>query len=99
MTSDKRSSSVSYNKSQPINDDHPSDVVDDENEEFDPQIQTYLAKVSQQSGCWGKRFPIPFERAARRSWWDPTFDSEILEEQYKTSASTHNRYKFRCVTV
>jgi adenylate cyclase 9 len=74
--------------------DHPSD---DENAQIslDPQLQLYLAQVSEQSGCWGRFFPIPFERAAQKSWWDPTFDSEILEEQYKRSSSSHSRFKFR----
>ncbi|KAH0822673.1 hypothetical protein GEV33_000118 [Tenebrio molitor] len=90
MTSEKRPSSVTYRSET----DHPSD---DENAQIslDPQLQLYLAQVSEQSGCWGRFFPIPFERAAQKSWWDPTFDSEILEEQYKRSSSSHSRFKFR----
>lgn len=74
--------------------DHQSD---DENAQLslDPRLQLYLAQVSQQNGCWGRFFPIPFERAAQKSWWDPTFDSEILEEQYKRSSNPYSRFKFR----
>ncbi|XP_060530931.1 adenylate cyclase type 9 [Cylas formicarius] len=97
MTIDTKGNSTSFIKPDPIQDDHPSDIVDEEQIQFclDPKLQTYLAQMSQESGCWGKFFPIPFERASRRSWWDPTFDSEILEEQYKKSSYPHNRFKFR----
>ncbi|EFA02161.2 adenylate cyclase type 9 isoform X1 [Tribolium castaneum] len=85
---EKRPSSVSYKSEQPS---------DDENAQLslDPQTQLYLAHLSQQNGCWGRFFPIPFERAAQKSWWDPTFDSEILEEQYRRSSNPHSRFKFR----
>lgn len=81
--------------------EQPSDVVDDENAQLslDPKVQAYLAQVSRESGCWGRCFPIPFERAAEKSWWDPTFDSEILEEQYKKSANPLNTIKFRLVFI
>lgn len=80
-----------------IQDDQPSELVDDENGQLslDPNLQTYLAQMSEKSGCWGKCFPIPFERAAQSSWWDPMFDSEILEEQFKKSSNAHNKAKFR----
>lgn len=95
MGIDKCTSS-SYIKSD-MQDDNPSDFIDDENTQLslDPKLQTYLAQVSQESGCWGKFFPIPFERAAQRSWWDPMFDSEILEEQFKKSSNPQNKRKFR----
>lgn len=88
--------SSSYIKSD-IQDDNPSDFVDDENTQLslDPKLQTYLAQESQRSGCWGRFFPIPFERASQRSWWDPMFDSEILEEQFKKSSNPQNKRKFR----
>lgn len=79
----------------------PQEAADDENAQLslDPKVQTYLAQVSREQGCWGRCFPIPFERAAERSWWDPAFDSEILEEQYKKSANPLNTFKFRSVEV
>lgn len=93
MSHEKRSSSVSFTKSD----------LDRQNDEeniqlsLGPNVQTYLSQVSQASGCWGKFLPIPFERAASKSWWDPTFDSEVLEEQYKKSAAPNNKLKFRLV--
>lgn len=90
---EKRRSSVSFTKSE-----QPSDIITDEENiqlSLAPHVQTYLSQVSRESGCWGKCLPIPFERAASKSWWYPIFDSEILEEQYKKSASPHNRLKFR----
>lgn len=84
MSIEKRASSISFNRStSDVGDDHLS--VD----------ETYLAQLSQTSGCCGTVFPIPFERAAGRSWWDPTFDSDILEEQYRKSVQSRNRSKFR----
>nr|XP_023013791.1 adenylate cyclase type 9 [Leptinotarsa decemlineata] len=96
ITMGKEKGNSSHVKSE-IQDDNPSDLVDDENTQFslDPKLQMYLAQMSQESGCWGKFFPIPFERAAHKSWWDPTFDSEILEEQYRKSSNTRNKIKFR----
>lgn len=97
----KRHSTVSFTKSDSANYNEPeqqsSDVFDEDTAQlsFAPQLQMYLARLSQESGCWGKCFPIPFERAAGKSWWDPTFDSDDLEEQYRTSSATHNRLKFR----
>lgn len=85
-------------ESQTLNGPETSDVVNDEDNvqlSMAPHVQMYLAQVSQESGCWGRYLPIPFERAAGRSWWDPTFDSEILEEQFNKSASSHNQIKFR----
>ncbi|KAJ8919234.1 hypothetical protein NQ315_003817 [Exocentrus adspersus] len=96
----QRNSSSSYIKPE-VQDDHPSDFGDDENTQLslDPKLQMYLAQMSQESGCWGRFFPIPFERAAQKSWWDPTFDSEILEEQYKKSSHLHNKLKFRYALI
>lgn len=99
MKPEKRSSSISFSKSDTqIQDDHPSELIDEEHAQLslDPTLQTYLAEVSQHLGCWGRFLPIPFERASQKSWWDPTFDSEILEKQYKKSSSRYLRYKFRC---
>ncbi|KAG7201064.1 hypothetical protein KM043_017608 [Ampulex compressa] len=62
---------------------------------FSPYIQTYLAHSSQGLGCCGVSLPVPFERAAPRSWWNPRFDSEILEEQYKRSAFPQIRLRFQ----
>lgn len=87
----------SFSKSE-VQDDN-LDFMEDEKTQLslDPKVQTYLAQMSQNSGCWGRCFPIPFERAAEKSWWDPTFDSEILEEQYKKSSNPQNKRKLRYV--
>lgn len=85
MSSEKRISSVSC----------PSDDENVQLPAFGPDVRLVLAQVAQQNGCWSRCFPIPFERAAQKSWWDPTFDSEILEEQYKISSNPHSRFKFR----
>lgn len=89
--------SVTYLKQGSIQDDPPTDVIDEEQVHLslDPKLQMYLAQISQESGCWGRFLPIPFERASRKSWWDPTFDSEILEDQYKISSYINSRIKFR----
>lgn len=60
-----------------------------------PNIQAYLAQSSQRIKCCGLSLPIPFERAASSSWWDPRFDSEILEGQYTLSAFPQIRLRFR----
>lgn len=60
-----------------------------------PYIQVYLAHSSHRVECCGISLPIPFERASRRSWWDPRFDSEILEGQYRLSAFPQIRLRFR----
>ncbi|CAH1127277.1 unnamed protein product [Ceutorhynchus assimilis] len=97
-------SSTSDHLKTEVQQDHPSDIMDEEQVQLslDPKFQVYLAQMSRESGCWTKFFPIPFERASQKSWWDPTFDSEILEDQYKKSAFPHNRFKFRyaiCYTI
>ncbi|XP_057671566.1 adenylate cyclase type 9 isoform X1 [Diorhabda carinulata] len=100
MKERERADSSSYVKSD-IQEDNPSELVEDENTQLslDPNVQMYLAQMSQESGCWGKYFPIPFERADQKSWWDPTFDSEILEEQFKKSFNKSNKIKFRYALI
>lgn len=76
--------------------------IQDENEDSDdfqislaPYIQTYLSHGGEKFGCCGICIPVPFERASRRSWWDPKFDSEILEGQYRKSSFAQIRLRFR----
>lgn len=89
----------SFTKSE-IQDDNPEFMEDEKTQlSLDPKVQTYLAQMSQNSGCWGRCFPIPFERASEKSWWDPTFDSEILEEQFKKSSNPQNKRKFRYISL
>lgn len=88
----KRSSSVSFTRGKENSDD---DVGDEIHISLAPYIQTYLAHSGQGLGCCGISLPVPFERAASRSWWNPKFDSEILEEQFKRSAFPQIRLRFR----
>ncbi|XP_060816096.1 adenylate cyclase type 9 isoform X3 [Bombus pascuorum] len=87
----KRSSSVSFTRAK----DDSEDATDEIHISLAPYIQTYLAHSGQGLGCCGVSLPVPFERAAPRSWWNPRFDSEILEEQFKRSAFPQIRLRFR----
>ncbi|XP_043529562.1 adenylate cyclase type 9 isoform X2 [Frieseomelitta varia] len=87
----KRSSSVSFTRAK----DDSEDATDEIHISLAPYIQTYLAHSGQGLGCCGISLPVPFERAAPRSWWNPKFDSEILEEQFKRSAFPQIRLRFR----
>ncbi|CAL1685037.1 unnamed protein product [Lasius platythorax] len=87
----KRGSSVSFTRAK----DDSEDAEDEIHISLAPYIQTYLAHSSQGLGCCGISLPVPFERAAPRSWWNPRFDSEILEEQFKRSAFPQIRLRFR----
>ncbi|XP_018393486.1 PREDICTED: adenylate cyclase type 9 [Cyphomyrmex costatus] len=87
----KRGSSVSFTRAK----DGSENAEDEIHISLAPYIQTYLAHSNQGSGCCGISLPVPFERAAPRSWWNPRFDSEILEEQFKRSAFPQIRLRFR----
>lgn len=89
----KRSSSVSFTRAK----DDSEDATDEIHISLAPYIQTYLAHSGQGLGCCGISLPVPFERAAPRSWWNPRFDSEILEEQFKRSAFPQIRLRFRYI--
>lgn len=91
-------SSVSFSRSR-----GPSQQASGEDDDIQislaPYIQNYLAQSGQRSGCCGIYLPIPFERAASRSWWDPRFDSEILEGQYRRSSFPQVRLRFQYVPL
>nr|XP_033334607.1 adenylate cyclase type 9 [Megalopta genalis] len=87
----KRSSSVSFTRAK----DDSEGAADEIHISLAPCIQTYLTHNGQGRGCCGISLPVPFERAAPRSWWNPKFDSEILEEQFKRSAFPQIRLRFR----
>jgi len=40
------------------------------------------------------RFPILFQRSGR-SWWNPQFDSDVLETQHETTSFPQSRRRFR----
>lgn len=58
-------------------------------------IQSYLAQASPRTNCCGFALPVAFERAAPGRWWNPKFDSEVLEGQYRNSSFGHIRLRFR----
>ncbi|XP_014285941.1 adenylate cyclase type 9 isoform X1 [Halyomorpha halys] len=89
---ERRATQVSFSR----NKDEIS-IQDDSEDEITlaPYIQTYLAHSGNQFGCCGICFPVPFERASNKSWWDPKFDSEILEKQYRNSSFAQIRLRFR----
>lgn len=60
-----------------------------------PHVQAYLAHNSPTTNCCGLAIPIAFERAAPGIWWNPRFDSEILEGQYRNSSFRLIRLRFR----
>lgn len=85
-----------------VGDSTPSDYLNEEENvqlaALEPNLQTWALTGLQDDGggrCWSGYMPVPFERASKRSWWDPTFDSEVLEEQFRASSNPHIRYKFR----
>lgn len=90
----KRGSSVSFTRAK-----DSEDAEDEIHISLAPYIQTYLAHSGQGLGCCGINLPVPFERAAPRSWWNPRFDSEILEEQYRRSAFPQIRLRFRLALI
>lgn len=60
-----------------------------------PHVQAYLAHNNPTTNCCGLAIPIAFERAAPGTWWNPRFDSEILEGQYRSSSFRQIRLRFR----
>ncbi|RVE46165.1 hypothetical protein evm_009169 [Chilo suppressalis] len=60
-----------------------------------PHVQAYLAHNNPTTNCCGLAIPIAFERAAHGIWWNPRFDSEILEGQYRSSSFRQIRLRFR----
>ncbi|XP_063379862.1 adenylate cyclase type 9 [Cydia fagiglandana] len=60
-----------------------------------PHVQAYLAHNSPTTNCCGLTIPIAFERAAPGTWWNPRFDSKILEGQYRHSSFRQIRLRFR----
>jgi len=79
---------------------NPKMEVGDEELEISlaPYLQTYLANGGRTSDTSQRRLsscmPSLFERASR-TWWDPRFDSELLEEQYWRSSFPQIRERFQ----
>ncbi|KAF4520727.1 hypothetical protein B566_EDAN004847 [Ephemera danica] len=64
-----------------------------------PYLQTYLAHNGRGSAGTQRRLsgccPALFERASH-AWWNPHFDSEILEGQYCNSSFPQIKLRFQC---
>lgn len=60
-----------------------------------PYIQTYLSQTGRRHSCCSVMLPVAFERAAPKSWFDPRFDSPVLEGQYQASVFPQIRLRFR----
>lgn len=60
-----------------------------------PYIQTYLSQTGRRHSCCSVMLPVAFERAAPKSWLDPSFDSAVLEGQYRASVFPQIRLRFR----
>ncbi|KAM7291074.1 adenylate cyclase type 9 [Ixodes scapularis] len=62
------------------------------------QLPTYRhssgGSVSLSTRRYSGLLPVLFDRAAR-TWWDPCFDSHILEEQYRRSTFPQLRQRFQ----
>ncbi|XP_014225143.1 adenylate cyclase type 9 isoform X2 [Trichogramma pretiosum] len=89
--SDKRHSSVSFTRAK----DDIGDADDEIHMSLAPYLEDYLAYGGHGPGCCGVGLPMPFERAAARCWWNPKFDSESLEKEYKNNAFPQIRLRFR----
>ena len=61
-----------------------------------PSNKHYKSLTPSQTGTTkeAQKSLILFERAAR-SWWDPKFDSDILEDQYRESSFCQHKKQFR----
>jgi len=62
-----------------------------------PQVSTDLPPLHAEAdpGSTSKsRFPILFERSAR-NWWNPQFDSDVLETQHRATSFPQSRRRFR----
>ncbi|XP_071452721.1 adenylate cyclase type 9 [Hetaerina americana] len=65
-----------------------------------PCVQTYLAEPSGPSCCCCCFPPVAFfERSSDCSWWNPRFDSEILEGQYWRSSFPQVLFRFRSALI
>ncbi|XP_050677070.1 adenylate cyclase type 9 [Leptidea sinapis] len=76
---------------------HEGEVSDGEDAQIRlaPHVQAYLAHNNSTTNCCGFAIPIAFERAAPGTWWNPRFDSKILEGQYRSSSFRQIRLRFR----
>ncbi|XP_065083343.1 adenylate cyclase type 9 isoform X2 [Ochlerotatus camptorhynchus] len=79
----------------PVMSDSRKGSIEDIQISLAPYIQSYLTQTGRRHSCCSVMLPVAFERAAPRSWFDPRFDSPVLEGQFQASVFPQIRLKFR----
>lgn len=87
--------STSFTTMPPVLTESQKGSVEDIQISLAPYIQSYLTQTGRRPSCCSVMLPVAFERAAPRSWFDPRFDSPVLEGQYQASVFPQIRLKFR----
>ncbi|XP_038112207.1 adenylate cyclase type 9 [Culex quinquefasciatus] len=87
--------STSFTTMPPVLTESQKGSVEDIQISLAPYIQSYLTQTGRRPSCCSVMLPVAFERAAPRSWFDPRFDSPVLEGQFQSSVFPQIRLKFR----
>ncbi|XP_058063305.1 adenylate cyclase type 9 [Anopheles bellator] len=87
--------SMSFTTMPPVLTESQKGSVEDIQISLAPYIQSYLSQTGRRHSCCSVMLPVAFERAAPRSWFNPRFDSPVLEGQYQASVFPQLRLKFR----
>lgn len=87
--------STSMTTMPPVLTDSHKGSIEDIQISLAPYIQSYLTQTGRRHSCCSLMLPVAFERAAPRSWFDPRFDSPVLEGQFQASVFPQIRLKFR----
>jgi adenylate cyclase 9 len=75
--------------------DATNSSIDDIQLALAPHIQSFLAQTGRRYSCCNVMLPLLFERSSPRSFLNPKFDSQVLEEQYQISIFPQIRLRFR----
>ncbi|XP_052861579.1 adenylate cyclase type 9 [Anopheles cruzii] len=86
---------MSFTTMPPVLTESQKGSVEDIQISLAPYIQSYLSQTGRRHSCCSVMLPVAFERAAPRSWFNPRFDSPVLEGQYQASVFPQLRLKFR----
>uniref|UniRef100_A0A182MD76 Adenylate cyclase type 9 n=1 Tax=Anopheles culicifacies TaxID=139723 RepID=A0A182MD76_9DIPT len=95
QTASNYRTSTSFTTMPPVLTESQKGSVEDIQISLAPYIQSYLSQTGRRHSCCSVMLPVAFERAAPRSWFDPRFDSPVLEGQYQASVFPQLRLKFR----
>ncbi|XP_058443636.1 adenylate cyclase type 9 isoform X2 [Malaya genurostris] len=87
--------STSFATMPPVMTDSQQGSIEDIQISLAPYIQSYLTQTNRRHSCCSVMLPVTFERAAPRSYFDPRFDSPVLEGQFQASVFPQLRLKFR----